>query len=304
MRSTLLSASLLTATQPLNISGTRGFSFHVKILRSPCSRARFTQERGFQSSLLPPSLQWRSQGLCCSLGVCLYTACLSQPLSHLHSHSLPDGRLQPSLCLVSPFPPGIPHTQPLSRAPNPLWESCSLLTVGKAPWASFFPYLLVGRLRASHAMRLEMQHMSWDLWWLCISSEIDLKTIRNVKTMRWSKTQERCKMVLWWLEYNTGISEQIALKILSFLNVKFPRNSQPPCTPTSSLITLLLLWERWFYWANPVTSLWLLLSGTKENNHTCLKTRQQVLQNQEAVSEITINMQIKVGFPNFLDLDS
>lgn len=53
-----------------------------------------------------------------------------------------------------------------------------------------------------------------------------------------------------------------------------------------------------------MTSLLLRLSGTQENNHTCLKTRQQALQNQGAVSEMTINMQVKVELPNFLDLDS
>lgn len=32
--------------------------------------------------------------------------------------------------------------------------------------------------------------------------------------------------------------------------------------------------------------------------------RQQALQNQETVPEMTINMHVKVGFPNFPDLDS
>lgn len=93
--------------------------------------------------VLPPSpkpLMEKSRSL--QLLGCLYTACPPQLLFYLYSHSLLDGRLQPSPSLDSSPPSSIPHIQPLSGAPNILWGSWSPLIVRKAPWASFFPYIL------------------------------------------------------------------------------------------------------------------------------------------------------------------
>lgn len=80
---------------------------------------------------LPPSLGWRKQGVCCSLGVCALAAHPS-PSPTFHSHPLPDGIPQPSPSLVSRLPPGIPCAQPFGEVPTPLQGSCLPLTVGKA----------------------------------------------------------------------------------------------------------------------------------------------------------------------------
>lgn len=167
---------LLTWTQPLNISGTREFSFHMKILRQ---QNKIYTGKGIP--VPPPSPKpFMAKSRSLWQPGCLCNTCLSQPLFHLHSHSLPDGRLQSSPSLVSLLPSGIPPIQPLSGAPNTLWDSCSPLTEGKAPWASFFPSILGLDCMCHMHETMEMQHMSWDFWWLSISLEIHLKTIRRM----------------------------------------------------------------------------------------------------------------------------
>lgn len=74
VRSTHSSAVFSPELSPSTSQGPENSAF---IWKSCGSRTRFTQERGFQSHLLLPSVLWRSQGLCGSLGVCATPACPS-----------------------------------------------------------------------------------------------------------------------------------------------------------------------------------------------------------------------------------
>ena len=179
-----LASLLLASAQPsLTPWGPGSLTFPPKLQSLPAA-AHLDLHRGVESS--PPSSPkpWTEKLRSLLHAGCLHTGCLSQPLSHIHSHSLSRWET-----MAKPFP----YLTPSSWHPtHPAMEwgseppSRVMLTFGggKSTMSLFLPSL--SWLQLAYAIShetTEMHHMSWDLWGLCITPENDLKTVRRMTSL-------------------------------------------------------------------------------------------------------------------------